>query len=155
VTVDEGASSEKLAAVINQMERPITEEIFAELNRSMPEDIKRLRGLVFMFEDIVNLEQKDRSKLFDRAPTDQVIPALFGCTAELREAILSSLSARSRRMVESELQGDTSQPQPGTAAAQRKLADLAIQMSKAGEITLRSAPPADGPAATAAAPEAA
>jgi flagellar motor switch protein FliG len=49
-------------------------------------------------------------------------------------------------MVESELQGDTSSPHKDTAQARRKIADIAIQMARGGDIEIpdkadASAPP--------------
>jgi flagellar motor switch protein FliG len=89
-----------------------------------------------MFEDVQSLDQKDRMKLIDRVPTELIIAALFGTDASLREIILASMSARTKRMVESELQGDTSRPNNDTLSARRKIADIAILMAQKGELTL-------------------
>jgi flagellar motor switch protein FliG len=126
----------QLATVVNRLERKQSIEIMEDLAQSNPEDLAALRKLIFMFEDIHNLEQKHRLKLFDKVPTELVIPALFGCSAEFREQVLSSMGARARRMVESELQGDLSQLRRDTPDAQRKIADIAIQMARKMEIEL-------------------
>jgi flagellar motor switch protein FliG len=75
-------------------------------------------------------------KLIDRVPAELIIAALFGTEAGFREVLLSSMSARTRRMVESELQGDTSQPNKDTMSARRKIADIAILMAQKGELKL-------------------
>jgi flagellar motor switch protein FliG len=89
-----------------------------------------------MFEDVQLLDQKDRVRLIDRVPAELIIAALFGTEAGFREVLLSSMSARTRRMVESELQGDTSQPNKDTMPARRKIADIAILMAQKGELKL-------------------
>lgn len=143
-TGEKSTKIDKMAALVNKLDRQQSADLLEDLGKSNPEAMKTLRKLIFMFEDVERIEQKSRAKLFDRVPTEQVIPALFGTTPELREAILSALGARARRMVESELQGDTSQPVKDTAAARRKIADIAIQLAKSGDIELPE--PADGPA---------
>jgi flagellar motor switch protein FliG len=133
---DDGASRDRFANVINMLDRPQSLELMEELGKTSPEDLKALRKLIFMFEDIVHLDQKHRMKLFDRVPIDQVIPAVFGVDAAFREMVLTSLGARARRMVESELQGDIAQPRNDTLPARRRIGDLAIQMARKGEIEL-------------------
>lgn len=135
-TQDSGARVDRMAAVVNRLEREQSAQILEDVSRLKPEEVKSLRKLIFMFEDIEQLAQPHRLKLFDRVPTELVIPALFATEASFREAVLSSLGARARRMVESELQGDISAPHKDTAQARRKIADIAIQMSKGGDIVL-------------------
>jgi flagellar motor switch protein FliG len=134
-----------LAAVINKLDREQSVEVLEELAKAYPTEISELRKLVFMFEDIQLLESADRTKLIDRVPTELIIAALFGTEPSFREIILSSMSARTKRMVESELQGDTSQPNKDTYPARRKIADIAILMAQKGELKL---PDPDAPAAT-------
>ncbi len=137
-----GKSSEGkglLAALINKLERSQSLEVLDDLAKSNPSDMTALRKMIFMFEDIPQLAQKDRMKLIDRVPVELIIAALFGMEDEYRAAILSSMSARTKRMVESELQGDTSQPNKDTMAARRKIADMAISLAQKSEIDLPQA----------------
>ncbi|MBL8791308.1 MAG: flagellar motor switch protein FliG [Rhizobiales bacterium] len=140
---------ERLANIINRLDRAQADAIITDIIKINPEDGAALRKLIFMFEDIPLLEQQHRAKLLDRVSTDLIIAALFGAEAELREAILSSLSARTRRMVESELPQGESQPRKDTVECRRKIAEAAIQAAKNGDITLpdTSAAPEAGAAA--------
>jgi flagellar motor switch protein FliG len=133
---DNGARVDRMAAVVNRLEREQSAQILEDVSKLKPEEVKSLRKLIFMFEDIEQLSQPNRLKLFDRVPTELVIPALFATEASFRESVLSSLGARARRMVESELQGDTSAPHKDTMQARRKIADIAIQMSRSGDIQI-------------------
>jgi len=133
---DKSSKIDKMAAVVNKLDRQQSSDLLEDLAKTNPEEMKTLRKMIFMFEDIEKLEQKFRTRLFDRVPTELVIPALFSAEAGLKEGILSSLGARARRMVESELQGDTSQPRKDTVTARRKIADLAVQMIRSGDIEI-------------------
>lgn len=145
---ERGAKVDKMAAVVNKLEREQTAQILEDLAKFNPEEVKSLRKLIFMFEDISSLVTPHRLKLFDRVPTELVIPALFGTEPEFRELVLSSLGARARRMVESELQGDIASPHKDTAQARRRIAEIAIAMSRNGDIELpEEAPRESSPAA--------
>ena len=140
-TADRGPKIDKMATLVNKLEREQSTNLLEDLSHTNPEDTRALRKLIFMFEDVERLAPKDRTKLFDKVPTELVIPALFGVTDTLKECVLSSLSARGRRMVESELQGDTSKPRKDTPNARRKIADFAAAMVRAGDIV----PPVHNP----------
>ena len=86
-----------------------------------------MRRLLFRFEDIGRLDAKARSTVFDRVQADQVVLALRGTSAELREMVLSSIAARSRRMVEHELEsGDEPDPK-AVAEARRAIKDHGLR----------------------------
>lgn len=127
---------ERLANIINRLDRGQADAIITDIMQINPEDGAKLKKLIFMFEDVALLQQQHRAKLLDRVPTDLIISALFGVDGQLREVILASLSARTRRMVESELPQGESQPRKDTLDCRRKVAEIAIQAAKNGDIAL-------------------
>lgn len=140
---------ERLANIINRLDRQQAEAILADIMQINAEDGARIKKLIFMFEDIALLQPAHRAKLLDRVSTDLLISSLFGLDAGLRETILQSLSARTRRMVESELPAGDSQPLKDTLENRRKIAEMAIAAAKNGDIALpdATAPAQEGAAA--------
>lgn len=140
---------ERLANIINRLDRSQADAIIADIMQINPEDGTKLRKLIFMFEDIALLQPAHRAKLMDRVSTELIISSLFGADAALREAILQSLSARTRRMVESELPAGESQPRKDTMECRRQIAEAAIQAAKNGDLELpetSDSPPAEAAA---------
>lgn len=133
------AKIDQLAAVINQLDAEKSEAVLTDMASVVPEETKALRKLIFMFNNIQEMDQQSCSKLLDRVPTEVLIPALYGIAPEFREKLLSSIGQRTRRMIESELTEGVDQPIKETAEAQRKVADMAIDMSKRGELQLPTA----------------
>jgi flagellar motor switch protein FliG len=84
----------------------------------------------------LKLEQKDRLVLFDKVQTEQVMLALRGVDAELKEIILSSLGARARRMIEAELNGAETVVTKEVDAARRSIAETALRLAASGDITI-------------------
>ena len=129
----------QIANIFNQLDRQEMEELMSSLKDLSQDDIARIKSKLFNFEDVERLPQRARLLLFDEVQTEQIATALRGADASLREMVLSSLSTRSRRMVESELaaeQGNiTSQ---NIADARRAIARIAIDLSERGIITLDS-----------------
>lgn len=126
----------KMADIINKMERDHMEEVLQSLTEVRPKSAEILKGLLFTFDDIVNLAPRARTALFDQIPNDRVVLALKGTDDAFRNIILSSLASRVRRMVEHELNGKEPASQRDVLEARRAITDLALEMAGRGEIEL-------------------
>lgn len=136
---DISAGQSRVASLLNEMDKANLEEVMQDLEASGATDLDGIRARLFSFEDIVLLTQKARVALFDGLSTELVTLCLRGADAAMTEAVLSSIGARSRRMVESEL----AQEVDGVAAAdiaeaRRTVASTAIRMSVEGAFELPS-----------------
>jgi len=134
---DEGRR--RLASLMNKLDREQAAAIVDSLAATRPEEAKRLRGMIFSFDDLDRLTQSARLSLFDKIDTGQVVQALRGASLILKESVLSALGARARRMVEAELANDTGTVTPDTHKARRAIAEAALAMAQRGEIALPSA----------------
>lgn len=130
------ATHSRVADIMNRMERPEMEALLSDLQQCRPEDAKLVKGLLFTFEDVTRLAPIDRAKLFDGVPVETTILSLHGVAGELREAVLASISPRSRRMIEQEIASASHVPPKEVAKARRAIADLALQLAERGEINV-------------------
>jgi flagellar motor switch protein FliG len=118
------------------MEREHMEDALAGIQKVRPESAELLKGLLFTFDDIVNLSSRARQSIFDQIPTERVVLALKGTDLDFRNLILSSLAARARRIVEHELDNGEPISQRDVQEARRMITDLALDMAGRGEIEL-------------------
>jgi flagellar motor switch protein FliG len=132
------AHNGRMADIINKMEREQMEDVLQSLAEVRPKVAEVLRGLLFTFDDIIKLPTKSRLVLFDQIPTERVVLALKGTDANFRNSILSTLSSRARRVVETELSSGGPAPHREVVKARRMIADLALEMSERGELELNS-----------------
>ncbi|MCQ8780911.1 FliG C-terminal domain-containing protein [Mangrovibrevibacter kandeliae] len=132
-----GGRHATLADIANRMDKRHTDELLESLSAVKPEDALALRNLLFAFEDVVYLPLKSRFVLFDELQTEQVIMALQGASEDIREAVLASLGARARRMVEAELAQPNGRPAADIAAARRLISQSALRLAGEGKIQLR------------------
>ena len=128
----------RLAALLNRLEREQSSEILACFAAWRPEEAAKLQQLIFSFEDLANLSQPARLALFDKLQTDQVITALMGMPPGVKEVALSSLGARARRMVEAELASDKGVKTKEGDVARSAIAATVLAMAQRGELELPS-----------------
>jgi flagellar motor switch protein FliG len=89
---------------------------------------------------VIQLTQKARVALFDSISTELVTLALRSAPPALTEAVLSSIGARARRMIESELgQGSESVNNADVVRARKAIAAGAIRMAREGAFELPTA----------------
>ena len=128
-----------LASVLNELEKGQLEEMMQDLEASGAENLEAIRSRLFAFEDILLLTQKGRVTLFDGISTEQVTLALRNAEPAITEAILSSIGARSRRIIQAELAaGADNVDDEDIARARKSIASTAIRLANEGAFELPS-----------------
>lgn len=132
----EREAQKRVAALMNELNKPDAEAILAELAEALPDDAKAIKAMLFAFEDVSKLDQKARSTLFDKVGTEQVIPALRGTAADFKELVLSALGQRARRMAEAELSQGADEAGPDSIKARRAIVQTALALHASGDLAL-------------------
>jgi flagellar motor switch protein FliG len=126
----------RLAAMLNKLDRDKSGEILAGVAAWKPDEAAKLKRMIFSFEDMGALSQEARLALFDKLQPDQIILALKGMDAAIKEVALSSLGARARRMVEAELASDKGVRTKEGEAARSAIVARVLEMAQRGELEL-------------------
>jgi flagellar motor switch protein FliG len=132
----------RIADIINNLEPEAAEDVMRAIGESRPRDAAILKTMLFSFNDLPRLSERARALLFDRASIDIVVMALRGTDSDFRNAVLSSMPSRGRRLVEGELSSGASAPARDVAKARKAIADIVLDMAARNEIEI-IAPPAD------------
>ncbi|MDW6024454.1 flagellar motor switch protein FliG [Mesorhizobium sp. BAC0120] len=136
---DMSAGQARVANVLNELEKDKLEEMMRDLEASGASDLDGIRARLFAFEDILLLTQKARVTLFDGISTELVTLALRGAEPAMTESVLSSIGARSRRMIEAELATDIGNiSSDDISRARKSIASAAIRLAGEGAFELPS-----------------
>lgn len=134
---DQGVGRRIVAGMFNEMDHTTSEDLFKELLEEVEEEeLQTVRSLMFKFVDIANLDNSARAKVFDRLEADQITLALRDATPVVKEAVLSALGQRTRRMLESELETESSASPEDIVKAQKAIASLVLQMAEKSELKI-------------------
>lgn len=128
----------RMADILNKMERTHMEEALGALADVRPKSAEVLKGLLFTFDDIIKLNPRSLMMVFDQVPSDRVVLALKGTHESFREVILGALTARTRRLVQSELAVGAPSSQKEVLDARRAITDLALDLGAKGVIDLNA-----------------
>jgi flagellar motor switch protein FliG len=130
------ASHAGIAEILNRLDKVQSDELLKNLAQTRPEDARTLKSMLFTFTELSNLPAKNLTVLLDQVPIERLVLALKGTDAVFQSTILSSLAARSRRMVEAELQGGGTASEREVADARREIVDIVLKMIASGELVL-------------------
>jgi flagellar motor switch protein FliG len=130
----------KAAELMNELEKNDVETLLDSLEALSKEAVAKVRPRIFLFEDLLSMPQKSRVMLFNDISGDVITMALRGAAIDIREAVLSAIGARQRRMIESDLGApDTGATPRNIAIARRSIAQEAIRLAANGQIELKEA----------------
>lgn len=125
-----------IAGILNKLDGSQASEILKSIAMVRPEDANELKSMLFSFADIANLKPRARALILEKVPTEQMVLALNGAELELQGAVLSTLSARVRRMVEAELESAPPARSRDVEEARRGIVAIVLNLMARGEITL-------------------
>jgi flagellar motor switch protein FliG len=136
---DTAVGQTRVASLLNELDKGQLDEVLQDLHEAGTPNLEALRARLFSFEDILLLPQKARVTLFDGLSTELVTVCLRQASPDMAEAVLSSIGARSRRMIEAELaQGSDGFPAAEIVKARKSVAATAIRMAREGAFELPS-----------------
>lgn len=134
-----GEGANRLADILNEMRKDISDELLEQLAPVVGKrKLETVRSRIFRFEDIPTLPNEARTLLCDGLSTDILTLALRETDESLRESILSSISQRTRRMIESELSAGRARVND-VEQARKSIASLALRMAAEGRIEIKAA----------------
>jgi flagellar motor switch protein FliG len=133
--------SAKVADLMNELDKPQVDTLLTSLETLSKEAVNKVRPKIFLFEDLLYMPQRSRVMLLNDVAADILTMALRGASAEIKECVLSAISPRQRRMIESDLAVPSAALNPREIAlARRAVAQEAIRLANSGQILLKEQP---------------
>ncbi|AHA27632.1 Flagellar motor switch protein FliG [Candidatus Liberibacter americanus str. Sao Paulo] len=131
------SGSEKVANLINELEKPQVETLLTSLESVSKEAFEKVRPKVFLFEDLITLSPNNLSILFNNISLETLSKAINGTSEEIKKIILDCLSIRQRRIVEENNFSKGSPIYPREIAfARRIIVQEAISLLKTNKIQI-------------------
>lgn len=132
-----GTGQRLVAGMFNELDETTSETLFEELTEAVPpEELQSVKSLMFKFGDIVHLDNAARALVFDQVATETTTLALRDVTPLIKDAALSALGQRTRRMLESELETSSNATAEEIKKAQKEIASLVLRLAEKGELTI-------------------
>ncbi|MEZ6087805.1 MAG: flagellar motor switch protein FliG [Pirellulaceae bacterium] len=126
---------EHVAGILNVSERSVERAIMESLAEDEPELVEEIRHLMFVFEDIVKMSDKDIQSLLKNVETAKWACSLKGCSESLVNKVMKNMSTRAADNLREEMDFLGAVRLSDVEAAQQSIVDMVRMLEDAGEIS--------------------
>ncbi|MES2201114.1 MAG: flagellar motor switch protein FliG [candidate division FCPU426 bacterium] len=125
-----------VAEMLNRVDRSTEKAIMEKLEESNPDLADEIKRLMFVFDDILLIDDRSVQQILREVDQKDLILALKGASEEVKTKILKNMSTRARALIieEMEVMGPTRLK--NTEEAQQKIVNTIRQLEEMGEIVV-------------------
>ena len=128
--------TKSLADILNKTSASMSKDILEKLEMQDADVAQEVKRLMFLFEDILHIQDKDIQRVLREVDRKDLALALKVADDKLKEKIFANMSERGSDLLKEELQYMGMVKLKEVEAAQAKIIDLIKMLEEAGEITL-------------------
>lgn len=132
-----------LAAILNNSDRTTERAILGGLEHTDPDLAEEVRALMFVFEDIVNLDDRALQEVLREVDTQTLAMAMKGVRDDVREKILGNISQRAADTLVEELEVLGAVRVRDVEAAQTEVVGHVRRLEEEGRIVIKRGAEAD------------
>ena len=110
-----------LAGILNHADRALERNVLDNLASSDSELAEKVRGMLFVFEDLVKLEERAVQQVLREVDQKDLVLALRGAPEEVKEVVLTNMSERGAAMLKEEMEIQPPQRKSDIDAAQSRI----------------------------------
>ena len=127
---------DSIVELLNNVDRGTSKRIMETLEEDNPELAEEIKKQMFVFEDILLLDDRSVQLVLREVDMHDVALALKGVADEVKEKILNNLSKRGRGMLEEEIEFLGPVRVKDVEEAQQKLVAIMRRLEESGEIII-------------------
>lgn len=125
-----------VADIMNNVDRGTEKQIFDELGLKDPELADNVRKLMFVFEDIIFLDDMSIQRFLREVDSKDLAVALKGTNAEVSAVIFNNMSKRMQESIASDIEFLHNVRMRDVEAAQQRIVDSIRKLEEEGELVI-------------------
>ena len=125
-----------VADVMNHIDRSSEKKIFDELDVSNPDLAKDIRDKMFVFEDILTMDDRSVQRFIRDADQKDIVFARKTASDEMKEIFLNNMSKREAESVQSDMEMTSNVRLKDVEEAQQRIVNLIRALEDKGEVII-------------------
>ena len=123
-----------VAEILNVTDRATERLVLDSLGKDNPGLVEEIRRLMFVFEDIQKLSDKDIQAVLKNVETSQWAMALKGASAQLQEKVMKNMSTRAAEILREEMGFLGRVKVSDVEGVQQKIVDVIRSLEESGQL---------------------
>ena len=125
-----------IAEIMNRIDKNAQKSVFDSLSETNPELVGKIKKLMFVFNDIANLNDMEIQAFIREADTKDLTVALKAASQQVQDRIFSNMSSRQKEMIQSDMQYLHNLRKRDVEAAQQRIIETIRELEESGDIVL-------------------
>jgi flagellar motor switch protein FliG len=125
-----------IADMLNVMDKQSEQNIMARVEEKDPQLAEEIRKLMFVFEDIVYIDDRGMQTLLKEVPNDKLVMALKTAPEEIKDKIFKNISKRAADLLREDLESMGPVKLSDVEKAQQEIINVAKRLESEGKIMI-------------------
>ena len=126
----------RLAEILNQIDGGSVEQIIDEIEENDPDLADEIKQMMFVFEDIVLVDDKGLQKVLRSVESQELAIALKASSEEVKQKIFKNMSERAAEILKEEMDVSGAVRMKDVTDAQQKMTRIIQDMERKGELII-------------------
>ncbi|HWE03150.1 MAG TPA: flagellar motor switch protein FliG [Tepidisphaeraceae bacterium] len=135
-TFEKAGGVDTVAEILNLADRSTEKGIMEGLEAEDPDLVEQIRRLMFVFEDILLVNDKGIQSVLKEVDNEELSLALKTASQELKDKIFKNMSERAAQLIQEDMQYMGPVRVSDVESAQQKIVDIVRRLEDAGEIII-------------------
>jgi flagellar motor switch protein FliG len=125
-----------IAEMLNVMDKTSEQNIMARVEEKEPQLAEEIRKLMFVFEDILYIDDRGMQTMLKEVPNDKLTVALKTAPDEIKDKIFRNISKRAADLLRDDLEAMGPVRLSDVEAAQQEIVNIAKRLEAEGKIMI-------------------
>ena len=124
------------ANILNNVKPDIESSVMEQINSRDKNLGERIKGLMFVFDNLLDIDDRGMQSILREAPQDKLVLALKGASADVKEKIFKNMSKRAAEMLRDDLETAGPAKLSEVEDAQKDVLEVALRLAEEGTIVI-------------------
>jgi flagellar motor switch protein FliG len=135
-SMEKAGGVETVAEMLNLADRATEKSIMEGLEAEDPDLVESIRRLMFVFEDIMQVNDKGIQSVLKEIENDELALSLKTASVELQDKIFKNMSERAASMIKEDMEFMGPVRVSDVEAAQQRIVDIVRRLEEAGDVVI-------------------
>lgn len=138
LSTTEAGGVDMVVDMLNIMEKKSEKQILAGVEQEDPKLAEEIKAMMFVFEDLVNLDDRQLQLILREIDSQTLTLALRGANDEMRNKVYGNVSSRAAQMIQEDMDAMGPVKLSEVEAAQSEVVQVALRLEEEGKIAVSS-----------------
>lgn len=125
-----------VASILNYLDRSSESSILSNIEQNSPDLAEKIRQMMFVFEDLINVDDRGIQEILKEAGKEELVLALKGAGEEIKAKIFKNMSERASQAIKDDMEAKGPVRISDIEKAQQAVLKIAKRLEEEGKIII-------------------